>query len=314
MLVELRQVGRRFGSTVALAGIDLALPAGSRTALIGPNGSGKSTLMRAILGVIRYTGEIAFDGRPRRGEDASVAHKIAYVPQVAPRLAASVGDLVTAACALRGMRAADVVPWARHLGLDLQALRRRPLRDLSGGMRQKALAALALASAPPLLVLDEPTASMDATSRLRFFELVDALPPHTTVVLCSHRFDELRSIVDRVALLADGRLQFCGPATAFLAAHGGSVVEVRATAAGEARLPELQFTRRATGLWTRTVPSRQRATMVRQVVEALGADLLDVLAHDLQQPFGIEPPGDAAVGPLDSLLSHSCAEVDRDES
>lgn len=311
MRVELRSVGRRFGRTVALAGIDLELPAGSRTALLGPNGSGKSTLMRAILGSIRYTGEIAFDGRTRGGEDLEVARHIAYVPQVAPRLAATVRDLVRATCMLRGVDADAFVHPARELGLDLDGLGRRPLRELSGGMRQKALAALALAARPRLLVLDEPTASMDAASRQRFFALVDELSRGTTIVLCSHRLDELRSLVDQVAVLAEGRLQFAGAAAAFLAAHGGGIVEVRATASGEALLPGLGFIRRGTGVWTRTAASGGRAALVREVVGTLGGELVDVLVHDLQQPFAAEPRNDPAQRRVVPSHPPAFAEVDR---
>jgi len=306
--VDIRGVGRRFGSTVALADVDLMLPSGSRTALLGPNGSGKSTLMRAILGLVGHTGTITFDGRPRTDEDATFARAIAYVPQVAPRLAATLDDLVRATCALRGMTSAGFVRTASTLGLDAAALGRRPLRDLSGGMRQKALAALALAAEPRLLVLDEPTASMDAESRQRFFALVDALPATTTVVLCSHRLDELRSLVDRVAVLAEGRLVFCGSAATFLAATGGSVVEVRATAAGEAHLRRLQFTRRCNGQWTRTTAAGERAALVAAVVDRLGSELVDILVHDQQQPFtaGVLPiEAGAASAPLPLSVSHA---------
>lgn len=314
MRVDLQQVERRFGRTVALDGIDLSLPTGSRTALLGPNGSGKSTLMRALLGLIRYRGTIAFDGRVRQGEDAAVARHIAYVPQVPPRLSAALGDLVLATCALRAVLPARVAEIASGLGLDLPSLYRRPLRDLSGGMRQKTLAALALAAAPRLLVLDEPTASMDAASRQRFFEMVDALPRSTTVVLCSHRLDELRSLVDQVAVLGEGRLQSCGPAAQFLATHGGSSVEVRVADGGESALAALGFIRRRTGLWTRTVSAPERADLVRAVVERAGQHVLDLLVHDQNQQFefgGLPPAAGRHAG---RALPWSLAEVDRHAS
>ena len=99
MLIELEQIAKSFGRVEALRGIDLAIPPGAKVALIGPNGSGKTTLIRVLLGLVEHRGRVRLDGQER----ASVAHRIAYVPQVAPHMAAPVGDLVRAVCELRGM-------------------------------------------------------------------------------------------------------------------------------------------------------------------------------------------------------------------
>ncbi|MGH0033203.1 MAG: AAA family ATPase, partial [Myxococcota bacterium] len=88
----------------------------------------------------------------------------------------------------------------------------RPVRGLSGGMKQKLLLALALAADASLLILDEPTGSLDAETRERFFPLLDASARDATVVLCSHRPDDLAGRVDRELELADGRVQYDGPA------------------------------------------------------------------------------------------------------
>ena len=82
---------------------------------------------------------------------------------------------------------------------------RTRVRDLSGGMKQKLLAALALASESLILVCDEPTASLDAQARAAFFELVDARAAETILVLCSHRADDVSQLVGRTVQLADGR-------------------------------------------------------------------------------------------------------------
>jgi ABC-type multidrug transport system ATPase subunit len=297
MLVELQRVGRAFGSIRALTDIDLAFPSGSRTALIGPNGSGKSTLIRAVLGLIRHEGQIRFDGALRDGEPQDIARRIAYVPQVAPRLGASVLELVRAICRLRGRPVEAVAERALRLGLDFDAVARRPLRALSGGMRQKTLAALALASEASLLVLDEPTASMDPRSRRAFFASIDELPPTTTVLLCSHRLDEIRSLVDRVAVLAEGRLRFCGPSEEFLRRRSTSLVELRARPSADPLCAALGFRQGATGWWARTVPTAERAELVRRVSHRLGDQLVDLLAQDLED-LG-EAPADLANLPHD---------------
>src|SRR5262245_21771307 len=276
MRVELQQVGKRFGAVVALRDVTLTLPAGSRAALIGPNGSGKSTLTRLLLGLCGGSGRIACDGRAPGRDDQALAQRTAYVPQIAPRLAARVGELVAAITRLRRLDRARVDAIAGELGLDLPALRARPFRALSGGQRQKVLAALALAAPAELLVLDEPTASMDAAGRAAFFRLIGGLPAATTVLLCSHRLDELKAVVDRVLVLDEGRLVFDGAAADYLAAHAGAVVEV---AAAEAAAPWLRahgFVRGAGGWWHAAMPLGERAAVLRAVVRELDGVVGDV--------------------------------------
>lgn len=284
MRVELTGVGKRFGKLAALQDITLALPGGSRTALIGPNGSGKSTLVRALMGMLACTGEIAFDGEPAGEDRRRLAPRIAYVPQIAPRLAAPVRDVVRAVAGLRGQTQEAVATVAASLAVDLPAIARRPFRTLSGGQRQKVLAALALAVGAELLLLDEPTASMDPTSRAEFFRLVDALPRSTTVLLCSHRLDEIRRLIDCVVVLEEGRLAWQGPAADYLDEHAEAVIEVHVD--GEQAGAWLQargFIRGAAGWWSRSVRTRERATLLAEIGRSLNGQLRDVLAHDVER-------------------------------
>jgi ABC-type multidrug transport system ATPase subunit len=282
--VELRELGKRFGRTTALHGVSLELPPGSRTALIGPNGSGKSTLVRVLMGMLTGTGEVRFDGQPAGEDRRELARRIAYVPQIAPRLAAPVQDVVRAVAGLRGRTWQQVADLAAVLDLDLAVLAKRPFRALSGGQRQKVLASLALAAGAELLLLDEPTASMDPHSRGAFFGLVEALPASTTVLLCSHRLDEIRRLVDRVVVLAEGRLAWHGDATAYLDEHAEAVVEVHAE--GERAGEWLQahgFTRGATGWWSRSLPVHERAQLLGEIGKNLNGQVQDVMARDVER-------------------------------
>jgi len=134
--VEVREVTKRYGELLALDAVGFALDAGERVALMGPKGSGKSTLNRALMGLIRYEGEIRIDGVSPGEDRLDVARRIAYVPQVAPALAASVRETVRALARLRGMQVAQVAERAATLALDLEAVASRPVRSLSGGMKQ----------------------------------------------------------------------------------------------------------------------------------------------------------------------------------
>lgn len=284
MRVELQAVGKRFGRVAALADVTLELPAGSRTALIGPNGSGKSTLVRVLMGMLAATGSVRFDGDVVGDDRRALATRIAYVPQIAPRLAAPVRDVVLAAAGLRGRAFADVEAPARELGLDLAELAKRPFRALSGGQRQKILAALALSAGAELLLLDEPTASMDPQSRMAFFRLVERLPASTTVLLCSHRLEEIRRLVDRVVVMAEGSVAFQGDAATWLGEHAEAVVEVRAIAErAVAWLGERGFVPGTGGWWSRSVAVGERARLVGELGRSLNGEVLDVTVRDVER-------------------------------
>lgn len=284
MRVELRQVGKSFGSVVALRGVELTLDSGSRTALIGPNGSGKSTLVRLLLGMLEGTGEILLGGlRPDRDRE-QLAARIAYVPQIAPRLCAPVRDVVGAVVQLRALDPQAIAALAGQLGLDLAAIGSRPFRALSGGMRQKVLAVLALGSGAELLLLDEPTASMDPRSRDRFFDLLDELPQRPTVLLSSHRLDEIRRHVEHVIVLDEGSVAWQGAAAEYLAASADAIVEVVIRDEGAASwLRERGFVPGRGGWWRRAVATGGRATVVREIVRELDGALVDLQVRDVER-------------------------------
>ena len=283
MRVEVHDVGKRFQRVRALQGVELDLPAGSRTALIGPNGSGKSTLVRALLGLLAVDGEIRFDGEPREADPRRLALRIAYVPQIAPRLSAPVREVVRAAARLRGHPVQRVAELARRLRLDLDEVATRPFRNLSGGQRQKVLAALALASGAELLLLDEPTASMDPQSRHEFFRLVEELPHAVTVLLSSHRLDEIRRLVQRVVVLAEGRVAWSGDAAAYLAEHAAAVVEVHADTMAGDWLQRRGFAAGTAGWWSLTLPVGERARLLADIGRNLNGQVRDLMARDVER-------------------------------
>ncbi len=216
MRIEISQATKRFGKVHALRGVDLVVPEGRRVALVGPNGSGKSTLIRALLGLIDCGGSVRLDGKSPFDDRVEVARQLAYVPQVAPALGATVKEVVQLVTLTRGLDVGEVRRAAHTLALDLDGVDRQPFRNLSGGMKQKVLLAIAFAARPRLLVMDEPTASLDARTRDRFFELCAGLGPAVTLVLCSHRLEELRALAHHVVAMDDGRIVFDGPAGEFL--------------------------------------------------------------------------------------------------
>jgi ABC-2 type transport system ATP-binding protein len=274
MRVELRGIAKRYGKVDALAGVDLDLASGSRVALIGPNGSGKTTLTRVVMGLVRHEGTVLFDGSPQ-----ARAQEIAYVPQVAPQMAATVGELIRTVADVRGADAREIERVAAELGLEVAPIARRPFRGLSGGMKQKLLIALALGVRPRLIVLDEPTASLDAAARARFVALQRELLDDATVVLCSHRIEELRTMVDRVVALEDGRIVHDAVAQTFVRDRTTSIIELLVDGHAD-WLRSHGFTRASGGWWTRAVDHTDKMRLVPKAIAALDGGLRDLVVRD----------------------------------
>jgi ABC-type multidrug transport system ATPase subunit len=284
MRVEVAELTRRFGKLKALDDVSFELLPGQRVALVGPNGSGKSTLNRALVGLIAHEGRISLDGVSPRSRTSELAQRIAYVPQVAPQLGAPVRELVRALCSLRELPLQAVAERADGLGLDLAAIASLPLRSLSGGMRQKLLLALAMAAPTSLLVLDEPTGSLDPATRQRFFAAFREAAGDATVVLCSHRLEEVRALVDHVLVLEEGRLVHDGPAAAFLQACAAYTLRVRVESSEAARwLSQQGFRAETDGFWSRTAALEQKRELVRSVARELGGALLDLEIEPIER-------------------------------
>lgn len=194
-VIEARGVEVTISGHPILKGVDLLIPGGQVVALIGPNGSGKTTLLRALLGLQSVDrGQILLFGQPL---DRRVLRRVAYVPQ---KLAMESGFALSVRefLALASDRALHWF-WKSHAALDkllmpaveevqIVDLLDRPLAKLSGGQFQRVMVAFALLRNPDLLLLDEPTAGVDAPGEYTFYELIGELQRRRglTVVLVSH--------------------------------------------------------------------------------------------------------------------------------
>jgi ABC-2 type transport system ATP-binding protein len=215
-VIEVTGLTKRYGRATVLYDVSLSIGRGERVAFVGPNGSGKTTLLRCLLGLVRGEGSVRVVGHDPVDAHAEAQAHVAYVPQRAPAMPATVRELVRAWAGLRGADVGHLGQTARVLGLDLDAATDKEFTALSGGMQQKLLAALALATDCPILLLDEPTANLDPAARAAFFDLLGRRAPAPTIVLSSHRLDEIRHLVDRVVVLADGRVAFDDAVERFL--------------------------------------------------------------------------------------------------
>jgi len=217
-MITVLGVRKKFGPVVALDGVTIEIAAGERVAFVGSNGSGKTTLLRAVLGLVRFEGKITVGGTDVAREPEVALRSVAYIPQIAPPLDAPVAEVVRAHAALRGRKEEGTYARASALGLDLAASEKKKFRDLSGGSKQKLLAAMALAADAPVLVADEPTANLDGAARDAFVEELAKRPARSIFILSSHRIEEVRALVDRVIEMADGKIVRDASVAEFLSA------------------------------------------------------------------------------------------------
>jgi Cu-processing system ATP-binding protein len=197
---------KRYGAVTAVDGLSFAVEDGETFALIGPNGSGKTTTLRLLLGLARPdAGRVAVGASARPPHDPQARRALGYVPQrVEFPAGRTVREVLAYFAELKELEPGAVDAVLRRTGL--QALAERTASTLSGGTTQRLSLAQALLGDPELLVLDEPTASLDPQATWEFRGLIEQLRRDgVTIVLCSHLLAEVERVADRVLILNEGR-------------------------------------------------------------------------------------------------------------
>lgn len=205
-MIRLQNVSKLFKQQRVLDGVNLEIQLGERIALIGSNGAGKTTLIRCLLGEYTHDGVVVIDGLSPRIERTRVLGKIGFVPQLPPPLKMPVDQLVNFAAAVCHSDPQRIHRIAARLGLDTEQILARPFNRLSGGMKQKLLIAIALGRDTQVLIMDEPAANLDPEARHIFFNLLAERLENTTMIISSHRLDEVASLVNRVVEMDRGRV------------------------------------------------------------------------------------------------------------
>jgi len=220
-VIRVENLGVDLGGKTVLADVSLTVADGEFVAVVGPNGAGKTTLLRAVNGVITPSrGTVTVDGRAVSALSArELARRVATVPQETSfGFEFSVADVVMMGRTPHRGRFATATPEDRRAvetALERTAtasLRDRSVTTLSGGEQQRVALARALAQDAPVLLLDEPTASLDINHQVQTLSVVrDCRDRGHTVVAAIHDLDLAARFCDRVVLVADGAVQCVGP-------------------------------------------------------------------------------------------------------
>jgi len=206
-------LGKTYGELEALADVSFELAPGELAAVLGPNGAGKTTLLSILAGA----------QRPSSGSVSVEPRSVGWAPQQ-PALYGklTVEENLELFARLEGVADPRGAVAAMLAQTGLEARARERVENLSGGNRQRVNVAIALIGGPPVLALDEPSASLDPAQRERLWEFVAGLAAAgTTVIFSTHGPGEAQRHADRVLVLDGGRLTFAGPPRALIEATGG---------------------------------------------------------------------------------------------
>jgi ABC-2 type transport system ATP-binding protein len=205
---------KRFKSKIAVDGLDLAVSQGELFALLGVNGAGKTTTIKMLTCLTRPTsGEGFIMGKSILTESREVKRLINVSPQetaVAPNLTAY--ENIRFISEIYGVT--DAKKQAERLIeiFKMKEFSGTRAKNLSGGWMRRLSIAMALATEPKVLFLDEPTLGLDVLARRELWSVIEKLKGEMTVVLTTHYLEEAEALADRIAIMADGRLKALGTA------------------------------------------------------------------------------------------------------
>jgi len=291
-MLQAEGLTKRFGTIQALAGLDLAAPAGSILGVLGPNGAGKTTALRILTTLaLPDSGRAQVAGYDVVRNPAAVRRNIGVAAQNATLDETLTGrQNLLMVGQLSQMRRADARVRAEELlrTFELTDAAGRVLKGYSGGMRRRLDLAASMMTRPPVLFLDEPTTGLDPTSRHRVWSVIRGLVGEgVTVLLTTQYLDEADQLADRIAVVDHGRVIAEGSPAELKRLTGGARLEATLSISDHAALDALRplvegpFQISEDGRHLRA-PVRSTAGLVARVVrvlDAAGVDVEDVAVH-----------------------------------
>lgn len=210
-MIEIRDLTKKFGDFTAVDHLNLTIETGEFFGLLGPNGAGKTTTISMISTVLLpVSGEILVDGKPLDRKASEIKRKISVITQeYSMRMDMTCDEVMEYQGRLYYMPIKEIRQKTDELleFVGLSKFRKRRVRNLSGGMKRRLMICRALMTEPEIILLDEPTAGMDAIARRQTWGLLKELHARgITILLTTHYMEEAEALCDRVALIDSGKL------------------------------------------------------------------------------------------------------------
>ncbi len=243
--IEAEALTKRYGDTVALAGVDLAVPAGSVMCLLGPNGAGKTTAVRILTTLAVPDGgrasvagfDVVADAGAVRRHIGVAAQDATLDDQLTGRQnLVMIGELSRLSRADARSRAMELLE-----DFDLVDAADRCMREYSGGMRRRLDVAATVVARPPVIFLDEPTTGLDPAGRLAVWDMIRRLAGEgVTLLLTTQYLDEADHLADVITVMDGGKVIACGTPRELKAATGGSRLVVTLSGPHAGAVPALR--------------------------------------------------------------------------
>jgi ABC-2 type transport system ATP-binding protein len=291
-----RGLVKRYGSVVALDGLDLVVPEGSVMGLLGPNGAGKTTAVRVLTTLLQFDeGSASVAGLDVRTDARELRRRIGLSGQYA-----AVDETLT------GFENLDMVGRLYHLGrapsrerarellerFDLVEAADRQVKGYSGGMRRRLDLAAALVAKPVVLFLDEPTTGLDPRSRLGMWDVIaELVAGGTTVLLTTQYLEEADRLADKIAVIDRGKVIAEGTSDQLKAQVGGERLELTVSSArdvaltrkalGSLAIAEISVDERGNHV---VVPVSGGADLLVEAIRLLDGEAIKVLDIGLRRP------------------------------
>jgi ABC-type multidrug transport system ATPase subunit len=229
-MIDIRELTKTYGEFTAVDNVSFDIREGETLALLGPNGSGKSTILKCLAGlVIPTAGSIAFG--PPASNKKTKRDFISYLPQrIDFHKCLTAGEVLEIYCRQRRMPLSRIDDVLHRSEFDFNGFSAKRISQLSGGMLQRLGLAIACLPDSPILLLDEPTVSLDPKGAVTFRKFLKLLKQQgKTIVFTSHMLADVDELADRVAILVGGKLvavEAVGDLRAELEAGGCTLEEI----------------------------------------------------------------------------------------
>jgi Cu-processing system ATP-binding protein len=208
-MIEVRGLSKSYGAFAAIDNVSFEVAPGETFALLGPNGSGKSTTLKCLVGLtMPNAGEVVVNGFDLRKKACEARASMSYLPQrVSFPESLTAREVMAFYCQLRKLPESRIAAVLDGSSFNFNGFTDKPVGQLSGGMVQRLGLAVACLPDAPILLLDEPTVSLDPEGAIRFREFLASLKAAgKTILFSSHVLADVEQLADRVAILVGGRL------------------------------------------------------------------------------------------------------------